>query len=75
MGLSSGGDASLSSKGKVTIDAASELVLKCGGASIVLASGGEITIKGTDITIQGSGKINAKAGGDVVLKGSKVAQN
>ena len=45
MGLSAGGDLSASSKAKVMIEAASELTLKCGGASIVLQSGGEITIK------------------------------
>ena len=34
-----------------------------------------LTIKGKDITIDGSGKINAKAGGDIVMKGSKILQN
>ena len=28
---------------------------------------GTITIKGKDITIEGSGKVNAKAGGDIVI--------
>ena len=36
---------------------------------------GTITIKGKDITIQGSGKVNVKASSDVVIKGSKVAAN
>jgi type VI secretion system secreted protein VgrG len=36
---------------------------------------GTITIKGKDITIEGSGKINAKAGGEIVMKGSKILQN
>jgi type VI secretion system secreted protein VgrG len=75
MGLSAGGDFSIAGKAKGTIDIASELVIKCGGASIVLKSGGEIVIKGTNITIDGSGKINIKAGGDVKVKGSKVLQN
>ena len=75
MGLSAGGDFSIAGKAKGSIDIASELVIKCGGASIVLKSGGEITIKGTDITIEGSGKINVKAGGDIVMKGSKIKQN
>jgi type VI secretion system secreted protein VgrG len=75
MGLSAGGDFSIAGKAKGSIDIASELVIKCGGASIVLKSGGEIVIKGTDITIDGSGKINVKAGGDVVVKGSKILQN
>jgi type VI secretion system secreted protein VgrG len=36
---------------------------------------GTITIKGKDITIDGSGKINVKAGGDIVMTGSKIGQN
>ena len=36
---------------------------------------GTIVIKGKDITIDGSGKINAKAGGDIKMKGSKIHQN
>jgi len=36
---------------------------------------GTITIKGKDINIDGSGKINAKASSDVVIKGSKVGVN
>ena len=36
---------------------------------------GTITIKGKDITVQGSGKIGIKASSDVVIKGSKIAQN
>ena len=91
MGLSAGGDLSAASKAKVMIEAASELLLKCGGASILLKSGGEIIIKGTDINVEGSGdvgtkaggkvgikasgKVGVKAGGDVVIKGSNVKQN
>lgn len=60
---------------KILLDAGSALTLKCGGASISLKSGGEITIKGTDITIKGSGKIGVKAGGDMVLKGSSIKEN
>ena len=36
---------------------------------------GTITIKGKDITVNGSGKINVKASSDVVIKGSKVGIN
>jgi type VI secretion system secreted protein VgrG len=36
---------------------------------------GTITIKGKDITIDGSGKINVKASNDIVMKGSKILQN
>jgi len=34
-----------------------------------------ITISGKDITIKGSGKINAKADSDMILKGSKIGMN
>jgi type VI secretion system secreted protein VgrG len=36
---------------------------------------GTIVVKGKDITIEGSGKINVKASSDIVMKGSKILQN
>jgi type VI secretion system secreted protein VgrG len=57
------------------IDAGDSITLKTGDASISMKKDGTITIKGKDITIQGSGKINLKADGDIVMKGSKVEQN
>jgi type VI secretion system secreted protein VgrG len=36
---------------------------------------GDITIKGNNITVQGSGKVNVKASSTVTLKGSKVVTN
>jgi len=36
---------------------------------------GTIFIKGKNITIDGSGKINVKASKDIVMKGSKILQN
>jgi type VI secretion system secreted protein VgrG len=36
---------------------------------------GTIAIKGKDITIQGTGKVNVKADSDVVIKGSQVKTN
>ena len=36
---------------------------------------GDIQIKGNNITISGSGKIDAKASGQMTLKGSKIAEN
>jgi type VI secretion system secreted protein VgrG len=61
MGLSAGGDFSIKGGAKGLVDIASELTIKCGGASIVLKSGGDIIIKGTKITIEGSAKIDEKA--------------
>lgn len=52
-----------------------EVVLRAGDASITLKRDGSVIIKGKDITIEGTGKINIKASGDLVMKGSKIAQN
>jgi type VI secretion system secreted protein VgrG len=60
---------------QLVIDAGEEIVIKAGDASITLKKDGTISIKGKDISLDGSGKINVKAGGDVILKGSKVTQN
>ncbi|HTU65327.1 MAG TPA: type VI secretion system tip protein TssI/VgrG [Steroidobacteraceae bacterium] len=68
-------DDSLSVGKKLTIDAGDQITLKTGSASIVLKKDGTITIKGKDITIDGSGKVNVKASSDVTIKGSKINQN
>jgi type VI secretion system secreted protein VgrG len=60
---------------KLLIEAGDEIVLKTGEASITLKKDGTITIKGKDLKLDGSGKVNVKAGSDVVIKGSKVMQN
>ena len=60
---------------KFYLEAADEITLKTGDASIVMKKDGTIQIKGKDITITGSGKIGVKASGDMVLKGAKIAQN
>jgi hypothetical protein len=49
--------------------------LKNGLASIDLKKDGEVIIKGRNITLSASGRIAARADGDVVLKGSKVQTN
>lgn len=57
------------------LQALDQLELVCGAASVLLKKDGTVVIKGKDITIEGSGKVNVKAAGDVVIKGSKVTQN
>ena len=59
----------------LVIDAGDSISIKTGSASIIMKKDGTITIKGKDITIEGSGKINAKASSDIVMKGSKILQN
>jgi type VI secretion system secreted protein VgrG len=60
---------------KLVIDAGDEITIKTGKASIVMKKDGTITIKGKDVKIDASGKINGKASSDIVLKGAKVLQN
>jgi hypothetical protein len=52
-----------------------EIIIKTGGASIVLKADGSISIKGRDITIEASGNVALKAGGNLALKGSRVVQD
>ncbi|SAK50827.1 type VI secretion system Vgr family protein [Caballeronia ptereochthonis] len=70
-----GEDDSLTVGKNLVIDAGESVVIKTGDASISMKKDGTIQIKGKDITIDGSGKINVKASSDVVIKGSKVLQN
>jgi type VI secretion system secreted protein VgrG len=59
----------------LVIDAGDSVTIKTGDASITMKKDGTITIDGKDIKINGSGKINAVASGQMVIKGSKVLQN
>jgi type VI secretion system secreted protein VgrG len=59
----------------LVIEASDSVSITTGSASITMKKDGTITIKGKDITIDGSGKINVKASGDIVMKGSKILQN
>jgi type VI secretion system secreted protein VgrG len=69
------GDDQLQVTKKIVVDGGEEIMLKSGDASITLKKDGTIILKGKDISITASGKINAKAGGDVIIKGSKVSKN
>ena len=60
---------------RLMVSAKEQLVLRCGKASITMKKDGTIVIKGKDITVEGSGKINVKASGNIVMKGSKILQN
>ena len=70
-----GADDALTVTKKLVIDAGDEITIKTGEASIVMKKDGTITLKGKDVKIDASGKINGKATGDVVFKGAKVLQN
>jgi type VI secretion system secreted protein VgrG len=74
-GTDIGKDDSLKVGKNLVIDAGDSISITTGSASITMKKDGTITIKGKDITIEGSGKINVKASSDVVIKGSKILQN
>ncbi len=60
---------------RLSVLAGDQIVFQTGAASITLKKDGTITIKGKDITVNGSGKINMKASSNIVMKGSKILQN
>jgi len=70
--ISVNGTAAKSSK---DIQAGDEITIKTGSAVIVMKKNGDITIKGKDILIDASGKIDQKASGNITQKGQKVLQN
>ena len=59
----------------ITVDGNNSINLKVGEASISMKKDGTIHIKGKDVTIEGWGKVTAKAGADLVLKGARVQEN
>jgi type VI secretion system secreted protein VgrG len=57
------------------VDAGDSITIKTGDASISMKKNGDIQIKGKNIKLDGSGKIDVKASSDVNIKGSKVTNN
>ena len=68
-------DDSLKVGKSLVIEAADDITLKTGSASIVMKKNGDITIKGKNVTVKASSKISGKAGSSVKWKGSSVAEN
>jgi len=65
--VNAGGNISESAGKKMTLTAKDEITIKCGSASIVLKSNGDILVNGS--------KINLKGSGNIVIKGAKIAEN
>ena len=65
----------LTARKKIVIESADSIEFVVGDASLVMKKDGTIILRGRDITIEGSGKVNVKASGDLALKGAKVQQN
>ncbi|MES2355106.1 MAG: type VI secretion system tip protein TssI/VgrG [Pseudomonadota bacterium] len=70
-----GKDDALTVAKNLVINAGDSVTIKTGSASITMKKDGTITIKGKDITIDGSGEINAKASKNITMKGQKILQN
>jgi type VI secretion system secreted protein VgrG len=68
-------DDTLSVGKNLTVNAGDSITLVTGSASISMKKDGTIVIKGKDITVEGTGRINIKASRDIVMKGSKILQN
>jgi len=59
----------------LVFDAGESVTIRTGDASITMKNDGTIVIKGKNVTVQGSGKISAKADSEIVMKGSKILHN
>ncbi|MGH8620727.1 MAG: type VI secretion system Vgr family protein, partial [Burkholderiales bacterium] len=70
-----GKDDTLNVGKKLVLVAGEAVQIQTGDASITMQKNGKITIRGKDIMITGSGKIDVKASSDVTIKGSKIKQN
>ncbi|MET3577126.1 type VI secretion system secreted protein VgrG [Mesorhizobium robiniae] len=70
-----GDDAAIVVGKNLTIEAKDSVTIKTGSAEIIMKKDGTITIKGKDITVKGSGKINVNASSDIIMKGSEIKQN
>ncbi|WP_280152287.1 type VI secretion system tip protein TssI/VgrG [Piscinibacter sp. XHJ-5] len=57
------------------IEAGDSVSIKTGSALLTMKKDGSITLKGKDITLDASGKVNIKASGNVTVKGAKVMEN
>jgi type VI secretion system secreted protein VgrG len=73
--VSVGEDDSLNIGKRLLVNVADQITIQTGSASITMKKDGTIVIRGKDVTIDASGKINGKASSDITLKGSKVVQN
>jgi len=57
------------------VDVGDSITLKCGSAQIVMKKDGTIQLKGNNISLKASGKIEAKASATLTLKGSSIKDN
>ena len=70
-----GESAAVTAGKSLSLTAADAIQLQTGKAGITMKKDGTITIKGKDITIDASGKVNIKASSNVTVKGIKISMN
>ncbi|MDP3410319.1 hypothetical protein [Bosea sp. (in: a-proteobacteria)] len=75
MAMSAGAGMTVSVGKTLAITAADSAAMATGGASLAMKKDGSVDLRGRDVSIIASGKINAKASSDVVMRGSKIRQN
>jgi len=73
--MSSGTDMKVAAGKTLAIASADATTIKSGAASLDMKKNGDLALHGRDVTIVASGRLNAKASSDVVIKGSKIQQN
>jgi type VI secretion system secreted protein VgrG len=59
----------------LVVTVADQITIQTGSASIVMKKNGDITLKGKNISLEGTGDVTIKASGNVTIKGTKVSSN
>ena len=73
--ISIGKDQTIQVGKTITIEAGDQITIQTGKASITMKKDGTISIKGKDISVKGSGKIDVKASNNITMKGKNILQN
>lgn len=73
--VATGDSVTVTANKRLILTAGDEIWLGTGKARLQMKKSGEIVLSGTDITIDGAGKINVKSTSDVTVKGRKIAEN
>src|SRR5215211_1456092 len=73
--VNTGKDVEIKTAKALKVDAGEEFDIKAGDSSVTAKKSGDITVKGKDVIVDASGRVNCKASKDIVLKGSKILQN
>ena len=60
---------------RLVLNAADEIELVCGQASLLLRKDGTVRIRAKEFEINASGDVAIKAGKDLKLKGAKISEN